>query len=323
VDFGGGAGLTNGYATPDFRLFAGLRWQYEPAPVERDPDPDRDRICSPWVADEGLAAQYADRCKGRDACPEVPEDFDGFEDEDGCPEPDNDGDTICDPWVAEEGQQDRYADRCGGSDDCPLVPEDRDGHEDADGCPDPDNDGDRICDPWVAESGQQEQYAEQCRGKDECPDEPETYNNFLDEDGCPDELKLVLHNVLFFYDQTRIKPESFEHLDRVVAILNDHPQVRKVRIVGHTDTRATDEYNQKLSEGRAKAVYDYLVTKGIAAERLEWVGKGESEPLVVPEKSEADYQLNRRVEFQLLEVDPIPNLKIEPKSEPTPVIDAR
>ena len=87
-----------------------------------------------------------------DKCPDDPEDNDGFEDEDGCPDPDNDKDGILDV-----------------DDLCPNDPEDKDGFEDEDGCPDPDNDKDRILDV-----------------NDKCPNEPETYNGFEDEDGCPD-----------------------------------------------------------------------------------------------------------------------------------------
>jgi outer membrane protein OmpA-like peptidoglycan-associated protein len=88
-----------------------------------------------------------------DKCPDQPEDYDGFEDEDGCPDPDNDGDGIPD-----------------AKDKCPDLPEDKDGFEDSDGCPDNDNDRDGITDD-----------------KDECPDDPEDFDDYLDSDGCPDE----------------------------------------------------------------------------------------------------------------------------------------
>lgn len=89
-----------------------------------------------------------------DKCPNEPEDKDGFEDSDGCPDLDNDGDGIPDD-----------------QDKCPNEAEDKDGFQDGDGCPDPDNDGDGIPDV-----------------KDKCPDKPETKNGFQDEDGCPDVL---------------------------------------------------------------------------------------------------------------------------------------
>lgn len=104
-----------------------------------------------------------------DKCPDDPEDFDGFEDEDGCPDPDNDGDKICDPWVTEQGLEEKYADVCKRIDQCPDEPEDHDGFEDEDGCPDYDNDKDGVPDTL-----------------DKCPDEPEDLDGFEDEDGCPD-----------------------------------------------------------------------------------------------------------------------------------------
>jgi hypothetical protein len=88
----------------------------------------------------------------RDRCVDLPEDFDGFEDEDGCPDPDNDGDGIPDVF-----------------DLAPNMPEDFDGFEDEDGIPDLDNDGDGIIDE-----------------RDMCPDEREDFDGFEDEDGCPD-----------------------------------------------------------------------------------------------------------------------------------------
>ncbi len=89
-----------------------------------------------------------------DKCPDQPEDKDGFEDNDGCPDPDNDKDGIPDV-----------------EDKCPNDPEDKDGFEDYDGCPDLDNDKDGIPDT-----------------KDKCPLEPETKNGYQDEDGCPDSI---------------------------------------------------------------------------------------------------------------------------------------
>jgi hypothetical protein len=87
-----------------------------------------------------------------DQCPDVPEDKDGFQDEDGCPDYDNDNDGIYDL-----------------QDKCPNEPEDFDGFEDSDGCPDPDNDRDGIPD-----------------NVDKCPNTPEDIDGYQDDDGCPD-----------------------------------------------------------------------------------------------------------------------------------------
>jgi hypothetical protein len=118
-----------------------------------------------------------------DACPDWQEDFDGFEDADGCPEADNDVDGICDPWFGDP------VGSCDGSDDCPNVPEDYDGYQDWDGCPEPDNDGDLFPD-----------YADDCPGTDAstgddgvpCTDDfgeintCEDYDGIIDWDGCRD-----------------------------------------------------------------------------------------------------------------------------------------
>ncbi|MBX3130703.1 MAG: thrombospondin type 3 repeat-containing protein [Polyangiaceae bacterium] len=120
-----------------------------------------------------------------DQCPELPEDRDGFEDADGCPDFDNDDDGIPDDV-----------------DRCPNEPEDEDGFEDADGCPDPDNDGDGVLDkddkcPNEAGPATGSGRGPGCPvtdsdgdgvldGVDRCPNEPEDKDGFEDEDGCPD-----------------------------------------------------------------------------------------------------------------------------------------
>ena len=277
-----------------------------------DPDNDQDTICDPWVADEDKAALYAGACGGKDTCPMVPEDRDDFEDGDGCPDPDNDKDKVLDPWVAEKGLLATYAELGRGSDECPLVPEDIDGHKDADGCPDPDNDQDRICDPWVVDQGLGDRYKIICKGPDECPDEPEDYDGDEDDDGCPDAKAriegkriVLLEKILFFYNKSKIKPESYPILDEVLGILLTHPEIKRVRIEGHTDTRGGARYNERLSHGRAREVHKYLTTRGVDPDRLRYQGFGELKPLVFPEKGEADWQMNRRVEFVILEADPI------------------
>ncbi len=159
-----GTGFNGGVGTPSFRGMFAL----ELAPRTHDRDHD------------GL--DDAD-----DECPDLPEDLDGFEDENGCPDLDNDGDLIPDdddrcPAEPAEFDQDededgctdpvRDADRDGipdGDDACPGQPEDRDDFEDDDGCPDPDDDGDGVPD-----------------GQDRCAREAEDVDGFEDDDGCPD-----------------------------------------------------------------------------------------------------------------------------------------
>ena len=102
----------------------------------RNPDTDGDGLCDPWVSEEGLAEKYAAMCSGFDNCPEEPEDFDGFQDDDGCPDPDNDRDGLCDPWVEAKGMLAQNAHICKGVDLCPDQSESLNNYKDDDGCPD-------------------------------------------------------------------------------------------------------------------------------------------------------------------------------------------
>jgi OmpA-OmpF porin, OOP family len=161
---GGGTGIIKGVGSPAMRVFAAVSW----SPDFRDSDGD------------GISNM-------NDKCPLQPEDKDGFQDADGCPDLDNDGDGVPD-------DQDR----------CPNEPEDLDGFMDDDGCPDLDNDGDGIPDdrdscPDDAEDGLPPRADDGCPrektdsdgdgvpdDKDQCPDEFEDMDGFQDDDGCPD-----------------------------------------------------------------------------------------------------------------------------------------
>ena len=100
-------------------------------------------------------------------------------------------------------------------------------------------------------------------------------------------------DALFDFDSAKIRPDAIPILDKAVAWLNEFPTVKGV-IEGHTDSRGSEEYNQGLSERRAKAVYDYLVEKGINKFRLTYKGYGESRPVATNETDEGR-QLNRRI----------------------------
>ena len=102
----------------------------------RNPDTDGDGLCDPWVSEEGLSEKYAGTCSGFDNCPEEAEDFDGFQDDDGCPDADNDRDGLCDPWVEAKGMLANFAHVCQGVDRCPEQAETQNGYKDDDGCPD-------------------------------------------------------------------------------------------------------------------------------------------------------------------------------------------
>ena len=228
----------------------------------------------------------------KDKCPKVKEDFDGFEDDDGCPEPDNDLDGILD-----------------GDDDCPNDAEDFDGFEDEDGCPDVDRDGDGIMDI-----------------DDACPDVPEDFDGYKDEDGCPDpdndgdgvldaddecpdtpmgtavdavgcarpaprpELLAVMVN--FDLNKATLKDTEKVKVDALIEYLVEDETIT-VEIGGHASSEGTDEYNQALSERRAVAVRDYMVEMGIDEARVAVVGYGEQAPLV-PNDTETNRSANRR-----------------------------
>ncbi len=108
-----------------------------------------------------------------------------------------------------------------------------------------------------------------------------------------------LNNLFFDYGKAELRPESYPELERLVQFLERNPRYR-VEIAGHTDDIGSDEFNLELSRKRAEAVVAYLVGRGISRARLRAVGYGESRPLV-PNISEENRAMNRRVEFKLLE----------------------
>ncbi|MHB1084701.1 MAG: OmpA family protein [Thiobacillus sp.] len=180
---------------------------------------------------------------------------------DGC-ELDSDGDGIVD-----------------GLDKCPNTPAGR--KVNADGC-ELDSDGDGIVD-----------------GLDKCP------TVFAKTaDGCPIAAapepapapnKLVLEGVNFDNDLATLRQEDIAVLDQAAATLKEWGDV-KVEVAGHTDSKSSDSYNMNLSARRATAVRDYLVSKGVAADRLTVKGYGESQPVADNDTEEGRFK-NRRVEL--------------------------
>ena len=269
-----------------------------------------------------------------DRCIDQPEDFDGFQDEDGCPEADNDNDGILDTAdkcpneagpMANQGCPILDRDGDGINDDkdkCPNEPEDKDSFQDEDGCPDLDNDADGIPDE-----------------KDKCPNEPEDKDGFQDEDGCPDpdndadgvlddkdDCPLVfgpIDNkgcprkyslVQVTKDRIEIKKqikfatgsakivgaESERILDEVAMALKDNAQIKKVRVEGHTDSVGDDSKNLKLSQNRANSVMSALIKRNIDPARMEAVGYGETKP-IASNSTSAGKAENRRTEFNIAE----------------------
>ncbi|RME98530.1 MAG: flagellar motor protein MotB, partial [Bacteroidetes bacterium] len=110
---------------------------------------------------------------------------------------------------------------------------------------------------------------------------------------------IVLKNIRFASGSADLLPSSIHELERLQRLLQEHPNLR-IRINGHTNNVGTEAANQRLSEARAKAVYDYLVANQIAADRLEYRGFGESQPIADNDTAEGRRQ-NRRTEFEVLE----------------------
>jgi outer membrane protein OmpA-like peptidoglycan-associated protein len=295
VGVGAGAGVIgSALRHDDFRVFSGITW----APAEGkgaiatggldsdgDGIPDSSDLC-PTEAEDRDGFDDEDGCPDldndqdgiadkQDKCPTEPEDKDGFQDDDGCPEVDNDGDGIPD-----------------AQDKCPNDPEDKDGFQDDDGCPDLDNDGDGIPD-----------------AADKCPNEPETRNGVDDDDGCPDSGGQVTitggkielpENINFETGSDRIAGRSESLMDRVADKIKSNPQVKRIRIEGHTDDVGGSKKNMELSQARAESVRNFLIKKGVEADRLQAVGYGDTRPLDKRKTADARAK-NRRVEFIIVE----------------------
>lgn len=204
----------------------------------------------------------------------------------GCPDKDNDGvpdkDDRC-PDVAGpvnlKGCPDRDNDNVPDIDDkCPDVP----GPASNNGCP-LDRDGDGVPDDM-----------------DKCPDEAGPASN----KGCP-ELKeeekaivtMAIQNVQFETNSANLTQVSFGILDQLITVLNNN-KAYSCDIAGHTDSTGDPALNQTLSEQRAKACFDYLVSKGIDAKRLSHAGFGETKP-IADNNTAAGRKANRRTEFIL------------------------
>jgi OmpA-OmpF porin, OOP family len=119
----------------------------------------------------------------------------------------------------------------------------------------------------------------------------------IDLRGCEAGDVVVLRGVNFEFDQDRLTVNARTLLDDVVAALAAAPEIA-VEIAGHTDSLGSDAYNQRLSERRAKAVRDYLISQGVEAGRLSEKGYGEAEP-VADNATEEGRELNRRVELRV------------------------
>jgi len=131
---------------------------------------------------------------------------------------------------------------------------------------------------------------------DKCPDSPT--DKPVDADGCTI-VSVVLKNVQFESNSSDLTAGSSESLDKVVNAMNEYDQLR-IEIQAHTDNMGEAAYNLSLSEKRANSVRDYLIAKGVAANRMEVKGYGETQPIA--DNSTRDGRAtNRRVELKIIE----------------------
>ena len=234
-----------------------------------------------------------------DECPDEPEDFDNFGDEDGCPEPDNDRDGILDvddecPMVPEDRDGDADEDGCpegnegdrdgdgilDNDDECPDDPEDRDGFQDEDGCPDPDNDQDGILDtddlcPNDPEDRDGFQDQDGCPDPDndadrildvddDCDNDPETYNGTEDEDGCPDRGMVVIEeSSIIILEKIYFETDSAEIQQRSYPII----EAVAATLIGNPQITLVEI--QGHADERSSDEYNIRLTSDRAAAVLE------------------------------------------------------
>ena len=222
-----------------------------------------------------------------DKCPALK----GPADRQGCPDTDGDGlDDSADKCPSEAGPVDRQG--------CPAKDADNDkildeqdscpneaGIPELKGCPAKDTDGDTVADHL-----------------DNCINQAGPAEN----QGCPAAQKQLVvikqdrieikDAVYFDSGKATIQARSNALLDQMSKVINEHPEIIKVVIEGHTDDRGPADFNRTLSQQRAEAVRDYMVKKGVAADRLEAKGFGPDRP-VQPNTTAAGRTANRRVEF--------------------------
>jgi uncharacterized repeat protein (TIGR01451 family) len=315
----GGPGFGTLPGNPAFRVLAGVALQ--PPVDEAPPKP----VCDASATDETLTRDCgeddldgdgvknaADRClrvagvSAYEGCPVPDTDGDGLTDDvdacpteaglrerNGCPVRDRDLDGV-------EDADDACPDEAGPAErkGCPVRDRDQDGVEDADdacpdeagpaerrGCPLKDQDGDGVEDAF-----------------DNCPTEKGDPANA----GCPKKQKqlviiqadrlVIKEKVFFATGKSTVLPKSFPLLNNVARVLIAHPEVKLVRIEGHTDSQGSRDLNLKLSQARAEAVKAYLVKQKVEAERLKAVGFGPDKPTATND-TPAGREQNRRVEF--------------------------
>lgn len=265
----------NGYVHYNISLLGAISWKKEKPSVHK-PDPSLN-VYSDKDGDGILDI--------KDECPDLP----GLIAFSGCPDSDNDGVQDKEDECPRVFGFLKYK-------GCPIPDTDKDGINDEEdsckllpgvvryhGCPIPDEDQDGTNDE-----------------EDSCAKVPGPSSN----KGCPvitkevsDEMRLAAKNIFFETASFKLLSKSYPALNNVVQILSNNPELKLV-IEGHTDNQGKEQFNQVLSENRAKAIVNYLKSKGVGESRLKTVGYGQTKPVESNATSEGRAK-NRRVELKL------------------------
>ena len=278
-------------ATLGIYLGKAVETEYTIKDKDKDGIADKDDACPTepgTAATQGCPDRDGDGIADKnDKCPDEP----GLANNHGCPIRDRDNDGVPD-------EVDKCPDIAGVKkyDGCPVPDTDKDGINDEEdkcptipgvaryhGCPIPDTDGDGINDE-----------------EDKCP----TVAGVKENNGCPaikkeiiEKVNLAARRIQFEKAKAELLSSSLKVLDEVAKILKQNPEL-KLSIEGHSSREGSYDVNMELSQQRAQAVREYLITKGIAAGRMQAAGFGPNKPLN-DGKTPAEAALNRRVELKL------------------------
>jgi outer membrane protein OmpA-like peptidoglycan-associated protein len=285
----GGLGALQEPGTPDARIIVRFAYSHDPEPALQMPPPlelDRDHDgvldANDMCPDED---QGPNPDENRVGCPRRDRDRDGvFDDEDACPDTAGDRNEDkakngCPP--PPDRDQDGVID---DEDQCADTPRGEHPDEARQGCPLLDTDGDGVFDK-----------------DDQCVDVPQGDKPHPTKVGCPTikDAAIVVDPIFFKTDKAELLPESIPVLQSVVEVLEQNPDITKVRIEGHTDNQGKPGHNLTLSKRRAKAVLKWLVKAGITKSRLESNGYGQTVPIADNETEEGRSK-NRRVMFVIV-----------------------
>jgi OmpA-OmpF porin, OOP family len=321
---------TQSVGSPNFRAVGLLGWSPLPPRTGAAPKPtsggigDRD--------DDGIRDDV-------DACPDVKGELQSDPSKDGCPPSDRDGDHVLDiddacPNSPGEPSADATRNGCpkdtdddgifDAADACPTVKGEPSPTPQKNGCP-KDRDDDGIADSVDACPGEKGPASKDPKWNG-CPDDPDADGIKGAADACPRDKgeasadpkqngcpklarvvgdEIVINQQVQFqvYGKSRgetVAPVSQELMNEIRNVIQQHPEIVKIEVQGHTDDSGDDAFNQRLSEQRAEAVRQWLIDAGISADKLTAKGYGYTKP-VADNRIRQGRQQNRRVQFVIVE----------------------